>query len=190
MLRSYIFIIFIISSVTLLAQNDTDLMYLGNDSIRQQYDSAMKDPHIFRPRHLEISERDAIKMADRMPAFAVYRDTYFVTGVPLDEKISENSADVTFQLSIRQRLTRSILPFKSFLYLTYTQKSFWNIYAQSSPFRDTNYNPGVGLGKYILYKDRVVGAAFVQLKHESNGRDEEESRSWNYLSLSDRKSVV
>ena len=42
MLRSYILIILIISSVTLLAQNDTDLMYLGNDSIRQQYDSAMR----------------------------------------------------------------------------------------------------------------------------------------------------
>lgn len=184
MLRNCLLILFFIASATIFAQNDTDLMYISNDSIRQQYDSAMQDPNIFRPRHLAISERDAIKMADRMPAFAVYRDTYFVTGVPLNEKITKNSADASFQISIRQRLTRSILPFKTFLYLTYTQKSFWNIYAQSSPFKDTNYNPGLGLGKYILYNDRVVGAAFVQLKHESNGRDGEDSRSWNYLSMS------
>lgn len=185
MLRKYLFILSIILSTTaLFAQNDTDLMYLGNDSIRQQYDSAMQDPRIFRPRHLAITEKDAIKMADRMPAFAVYRDTYFVTGAPLNKEINRNTADASFQISIRQRLTKSILPFKTFAYLTYSQKSFWNIYAQSSPFKDTNYNPGLGLGKYILYKDRVVGAAFVQIKHESNGRDGDDSRSWNYLSLS------
>lgn len=175
-------IFFIILSSVSYAQDD--LMYIEADSIRSQYDSAMQDPNIFRPKHLAISERDAIKMADRMPAFAVYRDTYFVTGVPLNKEITSNTADVTFQISIRQRLTKSVLPFKTFLYLTYTQKSFWNIYAESSPFKDTNYNPGVGLGKYILYKDRVVGAAFAQIKHESNGRDGDESRSWNYLSLS------
>ena len=88
-----------------------------------------------------------------------------------------------FQISIRHRLTKSILPFGTFAYLTYTQKSFWNIYAESSPFRDTNYNPGVGLAKVILHKNRLLGVAFIQIKHESNGREKEESRSWNYLSL-------
>lgn len=182
MLRNYLLLIFTVLSSAAFAQ--IDLMYIDNDSLRQQYDSAMQDPRIFRPRHLVISERDAIKMADRMPAFAVYRDTYFVSGVPLNKKITRNTADASFQISIRQRLTKSVLPFKTFAYLTYTQKSFWNIYAQSSPFKDTNYNPGLGLGKYILYKDHVVGAAFVQIKHESNGRDGDDSRSWNYLSLS------
>ncbi len=102
----------------------------------------------------------------------------------MNKEITSKSADASFQVSIRQRLTKSILPFKSFLYLTYSQKSFWDIYAESSPFKDTNYNPGLGLGKYLFYKNKLVGAAFVQVKHESNGREGEESRSWNYLSLS------
>ncbi len=161
-----------------------DYIYMTNDSLRQEYDKAMQDPHIFKPRHFKISEKDAIKLADKLPAFAVYKDTYFVTGVPLNQKITNESADATFQISIRQRLTKSVLPFKTFAYLTYTQKSFWDIYAESSPFRDTNYNPGLGLGKYIFHQHKLVGAAFAQIKHESNGRDGEESRSWNYLSVS------
>lgn len=182
MLRWFLLIMLIVSAMRMSAQDD--FIYMTNDSLRQEYDKAMKDPHIFKPRHFRISERDAIKMADRLPAFAVYKDTYFVTGVPINQKITNESADAAFQISIRQRLTKSILPFKTFAYLTYTQKSFWDIYAESSPFRDTNYNPGLGLGKYIFHENKLVGAAFVQIKHESNGRDGEESRSWNYLSMS------
>lgn len=167
--------------MSLFAQDD---FYLYDDSIRNQYARSMQDPNIFKPRHLRISEEEVLKMADRQPAFAVYRDTYFVTGVPLNKEITNSSADVTFQVSIRQRLTKSILPFKTFMYLTYTQKSFWNIYDESSPFRDTNYNPGLGLGKYLIYDNKLVGAIFAQIKHESNGRDGTFSRSWNYLSLS------
>lgn len=181
MLRGYITILLIIASISMFAQDD---MMFMNDSLRQQYDRAMKDSHIFRPRQLEISESEAIKMADRLPAFAVYRDTYFVSGVPLNKKITNETADASFQISIRHRLTKSILPFKTFAYLTYTQKSFWDIYAESSPFRDTNYNPGLGLGKYIFHGNKLVGAAFAQIKHESNGRDGDDSRSWNYVSLS------
>lgn len=171
-------------AITISASAQEDLIYQSNDSLWEEYNKAMRDPHIFKPRQLKISERDAIKMADKLPAFAVYRDTYFVTGVPLDREITNETADASFQISIRQRLTKSVLPFKTFAYLTYTQKSFWDIYAESSPFRDTNYNPGLGLGKYIFYGNRLVGAAFVQIKHESNGRDGEDSRSWNYLSMS------
>lgn len=177
-----LFSFFIIPFTTSFAQSD--LMQATNDSIYKEYDKAMRDPNIFKPRHLNISEKDVLKYADRLPAFAVYRDTYFITGVPLNEEITNESADVAFQISIRQRLTKSVLPLKTFAYLTYTQKSFWDIYAESSPFRETNYNPGIGLGKYLIYNNRLVGAAFVQIKHESNGQDGENSRSWNYLSLS------
>lgn len=176
------FFFLIVITIDIFAQED--LKFLNNDSLTHIYDKAMSEPNIFKPKHLEITEDDVLKLTDRLPAFAVYRDTYFVTGIPLDEKITNNSADATFQISIRQRLTKSVLPFKTFLYLTYTQKSFWDIYAESSPFRDTNYNPGIGLGKYLIRNSRLVGASFIQLKHESNGRDGDDSRSWNYLSIS------
>jgi alkylhydroperoxidase/carboxymuconolactone decarboxylase family protein YurZ len=34
--------------------------------------------------------------------------------------------------------------------LTYTQKSFWDIYQDSYPFADNNYNPGLALAKPIV----------------------------------------
>jgi phospholipase A1 len=181
MQKIYYIILFIsFFPITVRAQEDLST----TDSLRRQYDRAARDHRFFRPTYVEISEDEAIRLTDKLPAFAVYKDSYFVTGIPLNREITNTSADATFQISIRQRLTKSVLPFKTFAYLTYTQKSFWDIYASSSPFRDTNYNPGLGLGKYIFHKNKLVGAAFVQLKHESNGRDEEDSRSWNYLSIS------
>lgn len=182
MYKSVSLFLFILISIVSVAQEE--LKYIDNDSIRTLYEQAMRDNNIFKPKHIEISEKEAVKLADKFPAFAVYKDTYFVTGIPLNRPITSNSADATFQISIRQRLTKSVLPFNTFAYLTYSQKSFWDVYAESSPFRDTNYNPGLGLGKNIFYKGKLVGGAFVQFKHESNGRDGEESRSWNYLSIS------
>jgi len=131
-----------------------------------------------------VTEQEAIRIADSSPAFAVYRDNYFVTGIPLNKNVTKETADAAFQISIRHRLTKSILPFNTFAYLTYTQKSFWDIYAESSPFRDSNYNPGLGLGKYLFRNNKPVGGAFIHITHESNGRDGDDSRSWNYVSLS------
>lgn len=179
--RGYILISFSLVYTSVSAQ---DYMIFTNDSLRQGYDQSMKNPYILKPKQLNISKDEAIGMTDRSPAFAVYRDNYFVTGIPLNKKVTNETADAAFQISIRHRLTKSILPFNTFAYLTYTQKSFWNIYAESSPFRDTNYNPGLGLGKYLFHNNKLAGAAFLQLMHESNGRDGDESRSWNYLSLS------
>ena len=158
MLKGYIVTLLIITSISAFAQNDKVFM--------------------------NMSEKEAVKMIDRLPAFAIYRDNYFVTGVPLNKEITKKTADAAFQISIRHRITKSILPFKTFAYLTYTQKSFWDIYDESSPFRDSNYNPGLGLGKYLFRDNKLTGAAFVQIMHESNGRDGNDSRSWNYLSLS------
>ena len=180
--RFVLLLLFTLPLRSLLAQDE--LIYMDNDSLRQLYEKELTVKDMFTPQKLDITEDDLIDALDKLPAFGVYRDTYFVTGIPLNEKINGNTADASFQISIRQRLVKSVLPYNTFLYLTYSQKTFWDIYSESSPFRDTNYNPGLGLGKAIVYKDRIVGGMFLQLMHESNGRDEEFSRSWNYISFS------
>lgn len=137
-----------------------------------------------RTNQLNMTEEDAVSRMDATPAFSIYKDNFFITGISLHDRLNSESADAKYQISFRQRLTTSRLPFNSFLYLTYTQKSFWSIYKQSSPFRDNNYNPGIGLGRYIISDNKLKGAVFIQIEHESNGRDEEESRSINFISLS------
>ena len=133
---------------------------------------------------LAMTEDEIISYMDGLPPFSIYKDNYFITGIPLNRSIDRESADAKFQLSVRHRLTSSRLPFNSFLYLTYTQKSFWDIYRESAPFKDSNYNPGIGLGRYIIVDNRLTGAIFLQLEHESNGRDSLESRSINWIGLS------
>ena len=120
---------------------------------------------------------------DNRPAFGIYKDTYFVGGTALNHKPTEYNSNVKFQISFRQRLTKSILPFHSHLFLSYSQKAIWNVFEESLPFHDLNFNPAIGLQKLVISKDRLVGTASFILEHESNGRDGEASRSWNKISF-------
>lgn len=132
----------------------------------------------------EKIQRDSVtRILKSQPSFTIYKDNYIITGTTLDEKPTRQNSDIKMQISFKQRLTNSSLPFKSYLYLTFTQKSFWRIYEQSSPFQENIFNPGLGIGKFIFKKGKQIGVASIQIEHESNGRDSTFSRSWNYLSI-------
>jgi phospholipase A1 len=137
-----------------------------------------------RSMYLNVDEKQVLKLIDRQPSFAMYKDNYFITGIQTNKEIDKYSADAKFQLSIRQRLLKNALPFNSLLMLTYTQKSFWDIYQKSSPFADNNYNPGLVISKPVIYNNKLMGIGIVAFEHESNGRsDSLQSRSWNYFVL-------
>lgn len=120
---------------------------------------------------------------DRRPYFGLYKDNYFTFGVPIGEKINKHNSNVKFQISIAQRLTKSTLPWNTYLFLFYTQKVFWNVLENSMPMTDLNFNPGIGLVKPLFVKNRFIGKLSMLLEHESNGRDGTESRSWNKISF-------
>ncbi|MBR4722259.1 MAG: phospholipase A [Muribaculaceae bacterium] len=124
-----------------------------------------------------------VKDYDSRPFFGIYKDNYFAVGTALNQKPNEYNSDVKFQISFRQRLTKSVLPFHSHLFLSYSQKAMWNIFEESMPFHDLNFNPGIGLQNLIISKGKLVGNALVMVEHESNGRDGEASRSWNKISF-------
>lgn len=127
---------------------------------------------------------DSIRSAlDDGPYFTLYKDNYFIGGTTIGDKITSHNSDVKFQVSIAQRLTKSTLPFNTYLYLFYSQKCMWNVFEESLPMRDFNFNPGIGLAKYLFVKNRYIGKVTLMLEHESNGRDGDESRSWNKISL-------
>ena len=121
---------------------------------------------------------------DKMPYFTLFRDNYFSGGTPLGTKPTGHNSDVKFQLSISQRLTKSKLPFDSYLFIQYTQKAFWDVFRESLPMRDLNFNPGIGLGHLIIRHNKYIGKAYLMLEHESNGRDSIDSRSWNKITFS------
>ena len=122
---------------------------------------------------------------DNGPYFTLYKDNYFITGTSIGPQApSRTNSDVKFQVSIAQRLTKSTLPFNTYLFLFYSQKCMWNIYEESLPMRDLNFNPGIGLAKHLFVKNRYIGKVTLLVEHESNGRDKLASRSWNKISFS------
>lgn len=114
-----------------------------------------------------------------------HKEMYLMPATWADEYQADET-EVVFQLSAKQRF------FKTNLYFAYTQKSFWQAYNtdESSPFRETNYNPEVfyrfepgsfaswGLGSSGFVKGLGADIGF---EHESNGQSLPESRSWNRL---------
>lgn len=138
---------------------------------------------VFRPEPTLNNADSIIKLYDDLPSFGIYKNNYVVTGTAIGPKPTRENSDAKFQISVSQRLTNSVLPLKTYLFLTYTQLAYWDIYKESFPFGDINYNPTIGFGKALAYKNRFLGVISFQLEHESNGRDNEESRSWNKISF-------
>ena len=153
------------------------LMLTGSLSSMAQITNISKDKRAF-------DADSVVEVFDSQPFFGPYKDTYFTVGLPLNEKPNEFNSDVKFQISFRQRLTKSILPYHSHLFLSYSQKAMWNIFEESLPIHDLNFNPAIGLQKLIVSRGKLVGTATFMLEHESNGRDGEASRSWNKVSFS------
>lgn len=132
----------------------------------------------------QIVSKDSLNLLFiKAPSFTIFQDNYFLTGISLNEKISNNSSDAKFQISFKQRLTNTNLPFNTYAFLTYTQKSFWDIYRNSSPFKENNYNPAIGIGKFFIRKNNSLNFTAITFEHESNGRDSIDSRSWNRICM-------
>jgi len=106
--------------------------------------------------------------------------------------------EVKFQISFKMPLFHNIgnLPISG--YVAYTQRSLWQAYntASSSPFRETNYEPEAFL---IWDANKELGsgwrfkAASIGFVHQSNGKSEPSSRSWNRIDSSfifDRQNLV
>ena len=97
-----------------------------------------------------------------------------------DEDILDN-AEVKFQVSIKAPVWRNMFGTNSDLIAAYTSTSWWQVTSDSSAFRETNYQPEIFWRHYggpkILGGE--VAAADLGLNHQSNGRSEVLSRSWN-----------
>ncbi|MDE5902658.1 MAG: phospholipase A [Muribaculaceae bacterium] len=127
---------------------------------------------------------DSIKKEfDYGPFFGLYKDNYFTVGTAVGQKPTALNSDVKFQISLSIRLTNATLPWNTYLYLFYTQLTFWNVFQDSMPMRDMNFNPGIGWTKPFFSKDRYIGKMTLIVEHESNGKDGADSRSWNRVAL-------
>ena len=130
-----------------------------------------------------IRKKTATEIFLSQPNFSAYRDNYFVSGITLQERPTKENSDIKYQVSFKYLLSRKPLFDNVYAFLTYTQKSFWKIYKESSPFSDINFNPSVGIIRPYTVKSGHVGYYSLMFEHESNGRDSLQSRSWNFISF-------
>jgi phospholipase A1 len=93
--------------------------------------------------------------------------------------------EVVFQLSLKVKLWEDIFGRKADLWFGYTQRSFWQFYnfEDSSPFRETNYEPELLFNfrtdyRLLGFRGRFINVGF---NHQSNGQSEPLSRSWNRI---------
>ncbi len=169
------------------------LVSLAKDSISVSVDSVKNSPvrqraeavldAVFKKEAVLNNADSIIQSFDDMPSFGIYKNNYVVTGTTIGHNPDKDNSDAKFQISVMQRLTNSVLPFRTYLFLTYSQLAFWDIYKESFPFSDINFNPTVGIGKALVYKNRFLGTLNLQLEHESNGKAGDDSRSWNKVSF-------
>lgn len=131
-----------------------------------------------------VENTDSIKHEMNLgPYFGLYKDSYFSIGTNSMLHPNRDNSGVKFQISIKQRLTNATLPWGTYLYLFFTEKVFWEVFQNSMPMSDLNFNPGIGWSKPFFIKDRYCGNLTLIVEHESNGRDSIQSRSWNKVSL-------
>lgn len=94
--------------------------------------------------------------------------------------------EAKFQISVKKALLENVFKLDEGIYFAYTQTAWWQMYADSAPFRELNYAPELFINfpfkfeNFTSFKNASVG--FI---HQSNGKDEMDSRSWNrvYVSL-------
>lgn len=94
-----------------------------------------------------------------------------------------DKTEAKFQLSFKVKAIEDAFGDNGDLWLAYSQQSNWQMYnnGNSSPFRETNYEPEVIFSlrtdhKFLGWDWRLLNFGFV---HQSNGRQLPLSRSWN-----------
>jgi len=118
---------------------------------------------------------------DKLKDYSLYQDS---------EDLSDTQrTEIKYQISFKVPLIHHIghLPISG--YIAYTQTSFWQAYntEESAPFRETNYEPELFLRWDInkeLPSNWYLKGISMGFAHQSNGRSEPISRSWNRLNSS------
>lgn len=107
--------------------------------------------------------------------------------VSASEEQNLDSTEAKFQISLKTKAWENIFGNNGDLWIGYTQSSRWQVYNQdeSRPFRETNYEPEASLIFRTNYEvmglnGRLLG---LTLNHQSNGRSDPLSRSWNRVML-------
>ncbi|WP_374245497.1 phospholipase A [Zoogloea sp.] len=173
------------------------------------YDEAVGRPHKEappqpQPDNSPFSARWELDAEDKKGTFLIrpYKPTYLLLARwsnspnttptspnPLNAVTTPNNVDpaeAKYQISFKTKLWEGLFGRHGDLWMGYTQQSNWQVYNKrfSSPFRETDYEPEL---MAVFRTNLDAGAGFklkmmsLGLNHQSNGRSQPYSRSWNRI---------
>lgn len=98
-----------------------------------------------------------------------YREEAYVSNIPT---VEYKNVEAEMQISLQLQVAHDIFGLGEKYYVSYTQQSFWQIYANSAPFRETVYNPEVFVIFPISDDDNYFRFRHLKfaLAHRSNGQ--------------------
>jgi phospholipase A1 len=139
------------------------------------------DANVLRPYTLMAHRPNYFLMAcyNSDPNTDPYRERADDSDTDLD------NVEAQFQVSIKVPLAIELFKNKMDIFGAYTVRSYWQMYNKdlSAVFRETNHSPEIWAQFHSSWsfwgiKNTVNGFGFV---HQSNGRNEPISRSWNRI---------
>ena len=102
-----------------------------------------------------------------------------------DSEESLDNLEAQFQISLKLPIAEGVFTENDAIFGAFTLKAFWQVYNTdiSAPFRETNYEPEVFWITPVPWNVFGGDATLVTLglSHQSNGRTQPTSRSWNRI---------
>ena len=151
-----------------------DLDGQGNPDI-----SGIRRLEPYRKNYLLFRNTSSINQSPTSPA----PDHSVLTPYPYQK------VETKFQFSVKSEIGNyrdlEFLGFKNFrLWGAFTQQAYWQAFnvGNSSPFRETNYEPEL-IGTFGTGNSQGWELLNLGFSHQSNGRNNPDSRSWNRLYL-------
>ncbi len=154
----------------------------------------------------DVSAETLVQVISGSFGLRAYEPNYWIVsytdkvpkGDPILEKTTYIHTETKFQISLRADYVTDWFGFTQMWTGVYTQTSYWQIFVESSPFRDSNYKPEIFVTVPFYHAlDAIhMKAISVGYKHASNGQPDSnttvrvrdggpfegaQSRSWNRL---------
>lgn len=164
-----------------IALSETD----SNTAIFFAEKAAEKTAEAETPKVEQYSLNDAsTKFQPYVENLSAYKPMYFLLGVDPGPEKSNFQISFKYRFFNEEGFLAEKAPWLTGFHFGYTQRSLWDMEADSAPFEDTSYMPELF---YLIDKIDLdipwISAFGVQtgFQHESNGNSGTDSRSTNYL---------